>query len=129
MNKGILWVVLTEDSKKKLLSMVSPLYSTIYAHHVTLFHNISLTPEYELLLGKKKIITLKENVYNEKIQAVTVDLEDMVSQNRFPHITISAQKNVRPVESNEMLQTNNTSQPINYNMQIEGTIEFKEFAR
>ncbi len=129
MNKGILWLVLTEESNKKLLKVAPPIYSNVFAHHVTLHHDTYLTNKYKDLIGNTKEITLKNNCYNEKIQAVTICLTNITSQNEFPHITISAQDDVKGVESNSLLRVNNNSTPIDGEITIEGLVEFKEFSK
>lgn len=126
MNNGVLWLILTEESHKKLLEAIKPLYTTIFGHHVTLFYGIPLQPQHRVLLGTKHIVSVKENAYNEKIQAVTVDLKALPCQNINPHITISAMPNTPPVESNKMLQGPHEAMQV-VGLDLEGIVQFKEF--
>lgn len=124
MTKGILWIKLTEESKMKLLNLVPTLYPKIFADHVTLFYNIELSDEYTSLLKAQVEISLKTNSYNDRIQAVTIDIGDLPSQNTFPHITVSAKDGIKPVESNTMLRLEHTSMSISG--EIEGIVDFKK---
>lgn len=125
MTKGILWIVLTEESKRKLLEIAPAKYPVLFADHITLFYNVALSNHYKTLLGTTITIKLKTNSYNDKIQAITVGVGDMPSQNSYPHITLSALEGVKPVQSNTMLKSEHIATPIFG--EIEGIIEFKEF--
>ena len=126
MARGNLWIVLTKDSREKLLAFIPPFYPHIFADHVTLFYNVELIEEYKSLLGAKVEIILKENIFNHKIQATTLDIGELPCQNTSPHITISAQEGIKPFESNSMLESDHTSVPVEKTI-IEGIVEFKEF--
>lgn len=124
--KGLLCILLTEDSRKRLLDKASPIYPVVYADHVTLIYPAYLSPEIQQIIGKSQIIKLRGNAYNEKIQAAVVELTDLQSQNKFPHITISALEGVSPVESNSMLGCEHKLLPITGEALLEGTVVFKK---
>jgi hypothetical protein len=126
MNIGILWVVLAKNAKVELLKYTPPMYSVHFAHHVTLFYGIELSEEYRPLIGMAQKIKIKNNCYNDIVQAVEVDI-NLKSKNTNPHITISAKEGVEPVESNIMLQSEHISIPLPNDIELEGIVEFKEF--
>ncbi|MEK7605548.1 MAG: hypothetical protein AAB478_03420 [Patescibacteria group bacterium] len=125
MTKGILWIVLIEESKQKLLETVPAKYPVLFANHITLFYDVELTGEWKGLVEKRIELSLKTHCYDHQIQAVTVDIGDLPCQNLFPHITISAQEGIKPFISNAMLQGVHSSQYVKESLQ--GVVEFAEF--
>lgn len=125
MTKGILWIVLYEVAKEKVFELVPPLYPKIFADHVTLFYNVELNDKMESLVGQQVNVELKANCHNNHIQAVAVEIGNLPCQNPFPHITLSAQKGVKPFTSNIMLQGVHSSQSLKGSLQ--GVVEFEEF--
>lgn len=72
-------------------------------------------------------IVLIESCHNDLIQAVKVELRGIASNNRNPHITVSAKKGVKPVESNKMFESNHMTIKFIHKPVILGVLEFKEF--
>lgn len=127
MKKGILWINLSKESRKKLLSLVKPSFEVVHAEHITLQY-----PAYQdeclNLIGQKEKILVTSHKSNGEIETVTVSIDkDLPCGNKIPHITVSAKKGVAPVKSNEMLASGvfEINEPLN--LELEGTVEFFEF--
>lgn len=106
--KGILWLSLAEQ-----VSPVDVLYQPSNHLHITLRFNVDFS-EVEHLLGREVMVYCYEDCHNNRIQAVRVQLPaefHTLCQNESPHMTISHLPNVRPVESNNMLQSEHDSLP------------------
>lgn len=128
MNKGILWIKLDEESRKRLLELVGTKYQEIYCDHVTLLYNVQVD-EYAGLMGKNQEVTVEENCWNDRIQAVTVKIdENLPIKNKKPHITISAKDGVPPVESNKMLMRHHNHEMLKTGQKLKGVIEFYQWA-
>jgi hypothetical protein len=92
-------------SREKLLQLVPPRHSKVFADHCTLVFRPSASDITDFLKGPmraRKEISVIGTVHDEKGQAVLV--ADVVSKNTMPHITISCADGVKPVYSNELLE-------------------------
>ena len=100
--KGILWLSLTGQN-----SPVEAIYNPANHLHVTIQFNVDLS-EVEHLLGRQVMVHVYEDCHNGRIQALRVELPSefhTLCSNECPHMTISHLPNVRPVESNAMLES------------------------
>lgn len=103
MVRSLFSLVLTDNDRLNLLRLAGPRYEEMFAHHITLSYGVELSADQERLVGAARTITVTGVVWNDRIQAATVELDGLECQNVQPHITISAQPGVKPVESNAML--------------------------
>jgi adenylate kinase family enzyme len=124
---------LTVDAKVQLLSSFPPMFTTVYADHVTVAFKpkvFELNLEVLGTIGTKTSLFVGSHHYNSSVQACAVQWErDMneglhnnddskllvkhaisffdqrryISTNDIPHVTISTVKNVGPVFANDML--------------------------
>lgn len=95
MTKGILWGVVQHPVN------VTPRYSQGQPHHATLQFGVDRA-DWKHLEGVEFEATALYEAWNSRIQAVAVKLPDIPCQNRYPHISVSWQSGVAPVESNLM---------------------------
>lgn len=96
---AILWAVLQPPIA------IKPRYPNGKPHPITLQYDID-PAQWQQWVGVKCEAQLIAKVWNDRIQAIEVTLPAHIpSQNPQPHITVSLQAGVRPVESNEMLAT------------------------
>jgi hypothetical protein len=122
--KGILWLSLTGQN-----SPVEAIYNPANHLHVTIQFNVELS-EVEHLLGRQVMVHAYANCSNGRIQALRVELPaefHTLCQNESPHLTISHLPNVRPVESNTMLQSDHNSLPLD--LVLSTVAEFHSFNR
>jgi hypothetical protein len=122
--KGILWLSLAEQN-----SPVQPIFNTANHLHVTIQFNVELS-EVEHLIGREVMVYAYSNCSNGRIQALRVELPaefHTLCQNECPHMTISHLPNVRPVESNAMLESEHNSLPCD--LVLATVAEFKPFNR
>jgi len=83
--------------KPKILKRFTPVFDNVHAHHMTIefrprsIDNLAIDSKYKLkIIGR--LIT-------DKVDVLLID-DKGISQNEFPHITISTADGVSPVESN-----------------------------
>lgn len=94
-----------EEAKDKLLTQIPPEFERVFAHHLTL----KFKPDdgiRSIELGKEVKLKLIGQVVDKEIgiQAVLVEPSDEVpTNNRNPHITISSKIGVPPVKSNDAI--------------------------
>lgn len=107
MTKGILWLTLPDQRPP-----VAPLHANQANHlHVTLQFGVEYTEEIAELIGKEVGVTAVANCSNGRIQALKINLpEEVLSmcKNPVPHMTISSEDGVKPVESNNMLSSDHS---------------------
>jgi hypothetical protein len=110
--KGILW--LTVPSALKDFAQIKPIYPNGNPHHITLVFG---TEEhiFKNVIGKRVFVLAYENCWNDRIQAVRVQLpNDIPCVNRHPHITVSYAPGVEPKESNIMLASEHQSNKVSF---------------
>ena len=107
-SKGILWGVIQSPL------IITPRYSQGQPHHTTLQFGVD-RQDWKEWEGLEFEATALYEAWNSKIQAVAVKLPDIPCQNRHPHISVSWQSGVSPVESNLMLASK-------FNYQLTGQI-------
>ena len=118
MAKGILWAI-PQDWGFTGKYPVKP------HTHLTLQYGVN-KKDWKQFIGITFCAELAEVCHNDLIEAVKVRLPaDIHCQNVNPHITISHQPEVKPYESNAMLESLHKSQPINTSVLFK--IEFLEW--
>jgi hypothetical protein len=107
-------LLLTNDSKRKLLRACPPKHARVFAHHVTcLFNPISFLPDksdfllpYMDLLEQKFNVIVHTEVFNNFGHAVKVYVPPAfkeLNKSQNHHITISCQDMIYPVYSNKLI--------------------------
>jgi hypothetical protein len=126
MNKGILLIRLTNESKQKLLNVIKPIYERVFADHVTLLYPAVWEDHLEIL-GQRQKIKVVGHKADSEIEAVTVEIDKRLPcQNLKAHITISSKLGVAPVRANEMLLKQDLLVNSPIDLELEGEVEFKE---
>jgi hypothetical protein len=121
--KGILWLA----AKNHNLPGETIFNQAAKHFHVTLQFGVERT-EFEDLIGKEVEVTIKARCFNDRIEALSVDLPGDIRplcKNEHPHITISMEEGVKPVESNAMLKGDYNWAPLSYTLQT--VVEFFAF--
>lgn len=120
MTKGIFWLSAPNQNfflDDLRLNGVNPVFGQLANHfHVTLQFGVELTSEIESLLGQQVEVQVVANCFNDRIQALKVELPSSAAvdnlsevdvramcRNAQPHLTLSMADGVKPVESNDML--------------------------
>ncbi len=88
------------DEPNKLLSMFPPKHKTVYGHHCTNKYKPKSLNDFEV--GKKIMLKITGRTYDTKCDVLLV--ENLESENEFPHITLSSADGVSPQYSNELLK-------------------------
>lgn len=97
MGKGILWGVIQHPIQ------IKQRYACGQPHHITLQFGVDRNLYQHLEGVEFEAIALYE-AWNGSIQAIAVQLPSHITcANKYPHISVSWQKGVAPVESNVML--------------------------
>lgn len=122
--RGILWLTLPTQ-----VAPVQGQFDNSPNHyHVTLQFGVFSDEIPESVLGQTFWVRVVANCYNDRIQALSVELPeeiDHLCDNAFPHMTISMVSGVRPVESNAMLAGEHTSEPVSFELPL--VCEFQPF--
>lgn len=105
------FATLTTKSQKSLLSKVTPVYTKLYTHHVTLVYapkDVDMKKLTKFVAeGQPVIIKLGRRLWANGVEAIeakvfTQDGLEVPIKNEKPHVTISTD-NKPPVLSNDML--------------------------
>ena len=97
MTKGILWGVLITPIN------VERRYPCGEPHHITLQYGVEKS-RWAKFLGKEFEAHAILEAWNSRIQAVVIQLPDFIPcSNTNPHISVSWEQGIKPVESNAML--------------------------
>lgn len=116
---GILWAVLQSPIA------IARRFPNGMPHHVTLQFGVE-RDDWSFLVGQAFSAFLESECWNEKIQALTIELPGGIPcQNAAPHLTVSWADGVSPVESNAMLSSLHQSAPVYTTAQFK--IEFYEW--
>jgi hypothetical protein len=119
MSKGILWGVIQSPL------IITPRYSQGSLHHVTLQFGVE-RDDWKGWEGVELQTTALYEAWNGKIQAVAVKLPDYIPcANKYPHISVSWQSGVSPVESNAMFASKFNYRLLSQGMNLK--IEFLEW--
>jgi Fungal tRNA ligase phosphodiesterase domain len=99
-----IYAELTAESKHKLESILPYKFPIHFGTHITLDWDVDPS-KYQDLIGKKFNLTVDSLAFDDKIEALPVNLENsgLRSVNKNPHITWSASPEVDPYYSNYML--------------------------
>jgi hypothetical protein len=117
--QGILWGVTQSPVN------IAPRYSQGQPHHVTLQFGVE-RDDWKGWEGVEFEATALYEAWNGKIQAVAVKLPDCSPcANKYPHISVSWQSGVSPVESNAMFASKFNYQLMSQVMNLK--IEFLEW--
>lgn len=117
--KGILWGVIQQPLP------IEKLYSCGLSHHCTLQFGVE-RKDWQQYEGREFKAIAIAHCYNDRIQAIAIALPGWVPcQNQYPHITVSYQAGVEPVESNAMLEGMHHREEVEYSIQFK--IEFLEW--
>lgn len=99
-------IFLNIKSQWELLNAIRPTKSELFASHLTLSFEPTLQHLDNLPIGKRIKIKASGEAENSKIQAALVDLpQRLKSDNKVPHITVSAAEGIPPKFANSMLQS------------------------
>lgn len=115
--RGIFWLSLVEQDYEYFQNDIPVLFEQPAQHfHITLQYNVPLTEEIAQFLWREPVaVTVRANCFNDRIQAVRVELPESfrnLCQNANPHMTISMVKGVRPVQSNNMLDSSHVKEEL-----------------
>lgn len=91
----------------------------LFSHHST----IQFRPDGlgDLEIGKKITVNIKGRLTTDKVDVLVVD--NPLSKNKFPHITLSTAEGVKPFESNSELETH-SDKIVPLNDSIQGIIGY-----
>lgn len=94
----------------ELVSKYPQVHKNLYSHHSTIeFKPADIS---NLPIGNKMNIKIKGRLTTDKVDVLVVD--NPLSKNKFPHITLSTAKGVKPFESNLEIEKNQDKiQPLN----------------
>jgi len=123
--KGILWAVLTDADRHRLLERAGQMHATPQAHHCTLHYDCDFGDVHHYI-GETFTVQTIANCWDDQIQAMTVRLPEMVyAQIAIPHITISKAEDINAGYATQMLQRRHfaVSQAMSFTL----CIEFAEF--
>ena len=87
--------------KNSLLQRFKPRHEDIYGSHSTIAFNPQKGIE-NITIGKTHTIKILGEVFDKKCYALLV--ENIMSENRFPHITISCESGLDPYYANKLLE-------------------------
>lgn len=127
--RGIFWLSLVDQDYDSLQREVPIVFERPADHfHITLQYNVPLTDEIAQFLWKEPIpVRISANCYNDRIQAVRVELPESfrnLCQNADPHMTVSMVHGARPVMSNVMLGSGHVSQPLEATMMFRAEFSY-----
>lgn len=94
---------LTEESRSKLLSLFSPKFERVIAHHITLKFGVG---QNEPMPEQPKSCSVVGYASNEKIECLVVEVNGTTRRQdgKTLHITMSLDSNLaKPVDSNALL--------------------------
>ena len=100
MEKEIMYTAKFVRDPELLLRKFPPKHVRIFAHHSTIAFKPKNVDGIEI--GRKSLMKIIGRAYDEKGDALLV--ENPISENEYPHITLSCADNVPPFYSNELLK-------------------------
>jgi hypothetical protein len=101
----------------EVISKYKPIHTNVFSHHST----IQFKPEdiSKLPVGEKRNIKIVGRLITDKVDVLIV--ENSLSKNKFPHITLSTAEGIKPFESNKEIEQNQ-DKIIKVNDTLNGTI-------
>ena len=120
-NNFYLAVVLDDKSIEKLKNAIKPKHSNIFYHHMTVAYKPTEEAyrKYEPLINSNINLKVIKHCFDNKGQAVLVDTE--LSENEYPHITLSCSEGVAPIYSNDLFKGCDSCEEII--LDLEGKLE------
>lgn len=110
---------LNDSSRAKLLKLIPPQFPNVSADHLT----ISYMPtedeamRFVPMVGRRVTLTATAVVANDRVQAVKI--KGIETKRKTPHVTISWAHGAKPVESNDLIETEKGT-PIQPWLKLEG---------
>lgn len=89
-------------NKEDLINKFAPTYKNIYYDHSTIEFNPNDVSN--LPIGEKVNVNIKGRLITDKVDVLLVD--NKISLNEYPHITLSTNEGVKPFESNSEIKNN-----------------------
>lgn len=89
-------------NRNDLVSMFPQVYPNLYSHHSTI--EFKPTTISNLPIGQRLNIKVIGRLTTDKVDVIIV--ENPLSKNKFPHITLSTDEGVKPFESNSEIENN-----------------------
>lgn len=107
---NIIYTALFVDDTAELFRLFPPVHKNKYGHHMT----IAFRPKDlgDVVVGRQSELKIIGRVVDGGADALLV--ETNLSNNQFPHITLSTAENVKPQYSNDMLATAEQEHLIEY---------------
>jgi hypothetical protein len=101
----------------EVTSKYKQVHPNLFSHHSTIeFKPSDLT---QLPIGQSKDIKIVGRLTTDKVDVLIID--NPLSKNKFPHITLSTEEGVKPFESNSEIE-NNQDKIVKLNDTIQGTV-------
>lgn len=115
--KKVIYIAYFVDTNS-LVSEYGQIHTNLFAHHST----IEFMPKNVegLDLGSTAALKITGRLTTDKVDVLLVD--NPLSKNAYPHITLSTAEGVKPFDSNREIE-NNLSKIILLNDEIEGTLD------
>lgn len=95
----VVYSALFVDEPSKLKDMFPPIHVNIFYHHSTIEFKPKPVDTAKLRVGEKIRLPIIGRITTDKVDALLVN--NPLSTNEFPHITLSTAAGVAPVKSNE----------------------------
>lgn len=97
--KPPIYTALFVDKPYELIQLFHPAYTNVFAHHSTIqFGKCDMS---KITIGKKHKIKVLGLARDEKTDAILV--ENPLSTNKYPHITLSTAQGIKPFYVNELI--------------------------
>ena len=95
---------LTPNSIKLLKEKLSPKYTKVFYHHMTIAYNPNeeIFNKYKNLIGEEIDLQVFASCHDNRAHAVLIDTDK--SENEYPHITLSCIEDENAFYSNTMLK-------------------------
>jgi hypothetical protein len=100
MEKSVYYVAVFFE-EKKLMDMFKPVHENLFYHHSTI-DSEDITDQLDI--GKKVKIRIVGRLTTKKVDVLLV--QNQYSKRKYPHITLSTAKGVKPAESNTEIENN-----------------------
>jgi len=97
--KDVVYSALFVDEPSKLKAMFPPVHVNTFYHHSTIAFKPTPQEVSQLAVGKKINLPIIGRITTDKVDALLVN--NPLSKNEFPHITLSTAAGVTPVKSND----------------------------
>lgn len=92
-------VVLTDESRRKLMEKIPPKFNNTFYHHITINFGVQSLPDNIGETVSFDVVGLAEDDSGQAVVVSGVERND----NGIPHITLSTADGVKPVYSNKLV--------------------------